>query len=59
MPFLETRQLSCPKCDKLFVATIYRERVGKELGPAMATSCPDCGTAGGIPVEVPPPAHTR
>jgi len=53
MPFMNKAERWCAQCRKTFVAAVFHERVGRELGPAQETTCPDCGGPGTILAEVP------
>jgi len=53
MPFMSKAERWCAQCGREFVAAVFRERVGRELGPPQETACPDCGGPGTMLVEVP------
>jgi RNase P subunit RPR2 len=49
----------CPKCEKVYEATIVTERTGGEMSSRTVSPCPDCGTDGQLLVDVPPDVRFR
>jgi len=50
---MRTTERWCAQCQEKFVASIFHERVGRELGPPQETPCPACGRQGMMLAEVP------
>lgn len=49
----------CPKCEKVYLATIVTEREGGELAAVHVSPCPDCGTDGQLRAERRPSRAAR
>jgi hypothetical protein len=57
--FHPTAERWCPNCEEKFVATLVRQRAGREEGPTEATRCPTCGAEGQLLIDVPPEVRSR